>query len=88
MSTFWHADWAAVRQRVEANPEVQRLHARLQKLGDEHGNRANARAQRTYLDRYRVVQEQARIDQTEVEGAGKRSVRQGRRTQKRTSERA
>ncbi len=53
----WHSHWAAVRQRVEADPELQRLYARLRTLNA--GGAAHARVEREYLERRRRIEAQA-----------------------------
>ena len=69
----WRTHWMAVRKRVEADPELQRLSAQLSKLAA--GGAAHKRLQRQYLARRRLVEEQASRDQTLVEIADERANR-------------
>lgn len=56
----WTRYWMEVRKKVEADPEVQRLRARLDKLKGTAGSAAYRRAERAYLAHRSVVEEQAR----------------------------
>jgi hypothetical protein len=69
----WHRYWNEVRRKVEADPDVKRLHDRLEKARGTVGTAAFRRAERAYLAKRAEVEAVARQEVSAAEVDAERS---------------